>query len=248
MPGSSVTPDGSTQLFVGQYMQEILDGADRTFSDELNALTARHSGVLTRDASACVANVGKAMCHVTLSQLSQDASKFDSVMGTEHLSTESSQAIEEFLVRLGELVGLQRNVLSIIQTTLTTSKTEGDSRQYNIYLQVGDEAEVKVLEFQLEVATSAVQAFPMKSEGRFRRIGRGNKGELMAVGQKFRYELSKLTFANLAIRTPLAKHVEDVLMYATAKRQTRRGLRRLQAGNRRSMVLKEGSRGGRRYI
>lgn len=94
---------------------------------------------------------------------------------------------------------------------------EGDSRQYNIYLQVGDEAEVKVLEFQLEVATSAVQAFPMKSEGRFRRIGRGNKGVLMAVGQKFRCELSKLTFANLALKTPLAKHVEDVLMYATAK-------------------------------
>lgn len=123
MPGSSVTPDGSTQLSVGQYMQEILDRADRTFSDELDALTARHSGALTRDASACVANVGKAMYHGALSQLSQDVSNIDSVIGTEPLSTESSQAIEEFLVQLGKLVGFQRNVLSIIQTTLTTSKT-----------------------------------------------------------------------------------------------------------------------------
>lgn len=97
-------------------------------------------------------------------------------------------------------------------------KEEGDTGRYSIYLQIDAEDEVKVLEFQLEVKTSAVQAFPMKSGGLFRRIGRGKRGVLMAVGQKFRCDLSKLTFTNLAQGLSLANYI-DILMYATAKRK-----------------------------
>jgi hypothetical protein len=117
----SVRPaSASTQVSVGDFMQQILNGADSAFSNKLNELTQSHSTASTRDASTFLANVAKDTWHNAQLQLSKEASKFDSVMGTESPTQETSKAIQSFLAELSQVLDFQEKVLSSIEMTLPT--------------------------------------------------------------------------------------------------------------------------------
>jgi hypothetical protein len=125
---STHTASASTQVSVGNFMQQILNGADSALSNKLNELTQAHSTASTRDASTFLANVAKDTWHNARLQLSKEASKFDSVMGTESPTQETSKAIHSFLADLRQVLDFQDEVLSSLERTLPTVVTVSFAR------------------------------------------------------------------------------------------------------------------------